>query len=152
MISQSSLPEFESLLVAMQYFMLLLYFSTFIVISSFPIFNEGNDGDPYIALGSNDRFGQSIDTVEYSTLSQSNSLLPVAPSPASTELNNYGNRFDPIPLDDKEQNVPVLDSSILMAGNSPNKDTQDQRCHREKEVTKRILCFAAIWCTYDASA
>lgn len=136
----------------MQSFLLLIYFSTFSIISSFPIFDEGNDGDPYIALGSNDRIDQSIDPMEDPTLSQSDSLLPVAPSPVSTELNNYENRFDPIPLDDQEQNLPVLDSSILMAGTSPKKNTQDQRCHREKDITHKILCFASIWCTYSVSA
>lgn len=133
----------------MQYFLLLLYFSIFSIISSFPTFNEGNNEDSHIALGSYD---QSIDPMEDSTLAQSDSLIPVAPSPSSIELDNYGNQFDPIPLDDKEQKVPLLDSSILMTENSPNKNTQIQGCYREKEITHKILCFAAAQCTYDALA
>lgn len=130
----------------MLYFLLLLYFSIFSIISSFPTFNE--DGDSHIALGSNDRFDQSIDSMEDSTLAQSDSLIPVAPSPSSIELD----KFDPVPLDDKEQNVPLLDSSILITENSPNKNTQIQNCYREKEITRNILCFAAVQCTYDALA
>lgn len=125
----------QYILVAMQYFLLLIYFSIFSIISSISIFKERND-----------EFGQSTNSVEDPSLSQSDSLIP---SSSLTNMNNDENRFDSIPADDKEQNTPVLDSSILMAENSPKKDTEHRDCYREKDLIKRAVC---LFRTYNALA
>lgn len=127
----------------MQYFLLLLCFSAFSIICSIPFFNEGNDRDPYITLGSEDQIEKDP------TLFQSDSLLAVVSSPSPLNSNNINS------ADDEGQNVPVLDSSIFLAGNPTNKDTAKQDCNRNKDIEHKIACYAA-WLfsngTYSVSA
>lgn len=135
----------------MRCFLLVLYFSTFSIISGIPISDEGNDGDSNIELGYNDQLDRSLDAVEEPTPSQFSSLLAVAP----LDSDDDGDQLEKFPAKDEEQNVPQLDSETLMAENNPKTSTTEPSCDQKKELTHKILCYVAFIFfdgTYNAPA